>query len=174
MEVSGDDVYRLDAEAGGHRIQRVPPTERRGRVHTSTVTVSVLDPEVSKPTSFDPCDFKIEWYSGSGAGGQHRNKHQNSCRVTHIPTGLVRKAETRHRESSQREATSAIMAALDRSAANAQHQSQNSVRRNQVGSGMRGDKRRTYRFQEDSVVDHVTGKKARCSDVMSGAIDNLW
>lgn len=119
-------------------------------------------------------DFKIEWYSGSGAGGQHRNKHQNSCRVTHVPTGTMRKAETRSRESSQRLAMAAIIKALDEASQSVGHSAENFVRRTQVGAGMRGDKRRTYRFQEDTVVDHVTGRRARCSEVLRGGFDRLW
>ena len=163
----------LDNEAGGHRIQRVPPTERRGRVHTSTVTVAVLS-ERPAHVSHDQHDFKIDWYSGSGAGGQHRNKHQNSCRITHVPTGIVRKAETRKRESSYRSAMEAISKALQERADQASHNAANEVRRDQVGSGMRGDKRRTYRFQEDAVADHITNRRARCTDIMRGGFDKLW
>jgi peptide chain release factor 1 len=165
----------LNHEAGGHRIQRVPPTERRGRVHTSTVTVAVLSPAQHLTAHLGrPDDFRIDWYSGSGAGGQHRNKHQNSCRITHLPTGLVRKSETRNRESSYREAMSALSDALRQRAEAMAHGAQNSIRRDQVGAGMRGDKRRTYRFQEDTVVDHVTRKRARCTEVMRGGFDQLW
>jgi peptide chain release factor 1 len=163
------------AEAGGHRIQRVPPTERNGRVHTSTVTVAVIDSSApAQEFSLNENDLRIEWYSGSGAGGQHRNKHQNSCRITHLPTGLMRKAETRKRESSQREAVEALREALAAKHCGAALSEQNGLRKRQVGSGMRGDKRRTYRFQENSVTDHVTGKSARCADVMAGAFDLLW
>lgn len=171
--MNGQDVSRLDHEAGGHRIQRIPPTERRGRVHTSTVTVAVLN-EHTTHVARRPEDFRVEWYSGSGAGGQHRNKHQNSCRITHIPTGLVRKAETRSRESSRRLAFEEIHAALDQIENANTHVQTNAHRREQVGSGMRGDKRRTYRFQEDVVVDHVTRKRARCTDVMRGDFEKLW
>jgi peptide chain release factor 1 len=147
-------------------------------VHTSTVTVAVLSN--GDDGAKHPChrraatDFKIEWYSGSGAGGQHRNKHQNSVRLTHLPTGTVRKAETRSRDSSMREAMSAMTEALDNRAAADGHAATNSTRRDQVGSGMRGDKRRTYRFQDNNVVDHITGKQARCSDIMRGMVDKLW
>jgi peptide chain release factor 1 len=151
----------------------VPPTERRGRVHTSTVKVAVLNGVDSTPRDLDPRDLRVDWYSGSGAGGSHRNKHQNSCRITHVPTDIVRKAETRSRENSYRCAVLAVMEALAERVANERRRTENTVRRGQVGSGMRGDKRRTYRFQDDTVVDHVTCKSARCSDVMRGAVDDL-
>jgi len=118
--------------------------------------------------------FRVEWFSGSGAGGQHRNKVQNCCRITHIPTGLVRKAETRSRESSYRYAMEALAEALRQRAEGQIHGAQNSLRQSQIGSGMRGDKRRTYRFQENSVVDHITNQSARCSDVMRGQFNLLW
>lgn len=143
-------------------------------MHTSTVTVTVLANTDDVSVQGGVSNLRVEWYSGSGAGGQHRNRHQNSCRITHVPTGTVRKAETRSRESSLRAARTALEEALAAAAGSEAHQAQNSIRRAQVGSGMRGDKRRTYRFQEDSVVDHVTGRRARCSEVMRGAFDLLW
>jgi peptide chain release factor 1 len=173
LEISGAGVEQLDHEAGGHRIQRVPANERRSRVHTSTVTVAVLDP-TSDFTVFPDADFRVEWYSGTGKGGQHRNRHQNSCRITHIPSGLSRKAETRSRQNSHAEAMGALLEALRDQEQQARAGEQNALRRCQVGAGMRGDKRRTYRFQDDEVVDHVTGRSARCRDIMRGGFDALW
>jgi peptide chain release factor 1 len=175
LEVQGADLSGLDNEPGGHRIQRVPPTERKGRVHTSTVTVAVIDSDTEiGSVSILEKDLKIEWYSGTGAGGQYRNKHQNSCRITHIPTGTVAKAECRSRTNSLEEAMAAIQQRVD-TAANRQYtNSIASNRKQQVGSGMRGDKIRTYRFQDDTVQDHVTGKKANAKKVLSGNFDLLW
>lgn len=174
LEIDGPGVERLRHEAGGHRIQRVPPTERRGRVHTSTVTVAVVEGSQQQQPLILEGDLRVEWYSGSGKGGQHRNKHQNSCRLTHIPTGVVRKAETRQRVTSYREALAELTRAVQTQAQEGQHQAANTLRQSQVGSGMRGDKRRTYRFQEDLVKDHVTNKKASCSRVLAGEFDLLW
>jgi peptide chain release factor 1 len=175
LEVEGADLSGLDHEPGGHRIQRVPPTERKGRVHTSTVTVAVIDRiEGIRPSSIPQSDLKIEWYSGTGAGGQHRNKHQNSCRITHIPSGVVTTAQTRSRQSSYEQAMVAIQTAVDTSAERLYNSNIASNRKSQVGSGMRGDKIRTYRFQDDLVQDHVTGCRAKCSAVLKGNIDLLW
>jgi peptide chain release factor 1 len=165
----------LDNEAGGHRIQRVPPTERKGRVHTSTVTVAVIDrnAEIGSAT-INQRDLKIEWYSGTGAGGQYRNKHQNSCRITHIPTGTIAKSECRSRTNSLDEAMAEIQRRVDEMA---QRQYNNNIatdRRQQVGSGMRGDKIRTYRFQDDVVQDHITGQKSSVKRVLNGNFDLLW
>lgn len=118
--------------------------------------------------------MRVEWYSGSGAGGQHRNKHQNSCRITHLPTGIVCKAETRSRESSYHHALTALSKTIKSKLDKAGHIKVNTIRRNQVGSGMRGDKRRTYRFQDNTVVDHITGKRSTCEQVLNGHIDRLW
>lgn len=175
LEVEGADLSGLDNEPGGHRIQRVPPTERKGRVHTSTVTVAVVD--TSAPlikVTIPQSDLKVEWYSGTGAGGQYRNKHQNSCRITHLPTGIIAKSECRSRTNSLDEAMVAIQQRIDEQQ---QRQYNNTIatdRKRQVGSGMRGDKIRTYRFQDDRVQDHLTGQTAKCSTILKGNFDLLW
>lgn len=163
-------------EAGGHRIQRVPPTEKRGRVHTSTVTCAVLD-NARAQTVYDrrgENDFAYRWFSGTGKGGQHRNKHQNCLELTHVPTGLSQIANGRSRDTNEREAMDKLKTLLDSSRDNQNANDSNFVRANQIGSGMRGDKRRTYRFQDDAVVDHVTGKKSTCKHFMRGDIERLW
>ena len=171
--VEGADLSGLYNEPGGHRIQRVPPTERKGRVHTSTVTVAVVDPD--QPTvSVCESDLRIEWYSGTGAGGQHRNKHQNSCRITHVPTGITAKAECRSRENSLTQAKESIQKRVDQKLQEYYNSDLATKRRQQVGSGMRGDKIRTYRFQDDRVQDHITGKSASTKKVLAGNFDLLW
>lgn len=175
LEVQGADLSGLDNEPGGHRIQRVPPTERKGRVHTSTVTVAVIDRMEENGSSAIPeKDLKVEWYSGTGAGGQHRNKHQNSCRITHIPSGVVVTAQCRSRQNSFAEAMSVLQERIDNETKRQYNNHIASDRKQQVGSGMRGDKIRTYRFQDDKVQDHLTGKTAKCSSVLKGNIDLLW
>lgn len=173
IEVSGSNLNKLDNESGGHRIQRIPPTERNGRVHTSTVTVAVMDPTIEEFT-FKETDLKVEWYSGTGAGGQHRNKHQNSCRLTHKPTGKVVTAQCRSRQNSLEQAKTALIKELA-SIAYAQHRNVTDIDRKQkVGSGMRGDKIRTYRFQDDVVKDHITGKTSSVKQVLKGNFDLIW
>ena len=133
-----------------------------------------MEPSVAKNIEFNEKDFIIEWYSGTGAGGQHRNKHQNSARITHIASGIVATAQTRSRVSSLAEATAAILAKLNSGASVEERIAASSTRKNQTGSGMRGDKSRTYRFQEDQVKDHVTGKSGSITKVMSGNFEILW
>jgi peptide chain release factor 1 len=173
IQITGTDLSGLDNESGGHRIQRIPPTERRGRVHTSTVTVAVIDPDLPQ-IEISPTDLRVEWYSGTGAGGQHRNKHQNSCRITHIATGITATAQCRSRENSLTQARDAIIQRVNDQIKNLAIGAQAQHRREQVGSGMRGDKIRTYRFQDDVVQDHNTGRRAQVSAVMRGQFDRLW
>lgn len=178
IEFEGRGVERLDAEIGGHRFQRIPTTERRGRVHSSTVTVAVLggtEGGVASPWVLREREhYSISWFSGSGSGGQHRNRHMNSARVTHLPTGIVKTAQTRSRENSLQNAMEALNLDLDRKAAMASGTAENGLRRDQVGTGERSDKRRTYRGQDGLVHDHSTGRSAPIEKVMAGRLDLLW
>jgi peptide chain release factor 1 len=124
--------------------------------------------------AIDKKDLKIEWYSGTGAGGQYRNKHQNSCRITHLPTGIVAKSECRSRQNSLDSAMAEIQQRVDASVKRSYNNNIATDRKQQVGSGQRGDKIRTYRFQDDSVQDHLTGQRSKCSIVLKGNIDLLW
>ena len=144
-----------------------------GCVHTSTVTVAIVDQ--STPTiKVADADLKIEWYSGTGAGGQHRNKHQNSCRITHIPTGILATAQCRSRENSLAEARKTIEERLNNLVKTSYNNKIASDRKQQVGSGMRGDKIRTYRFQDDVVKDHISEKSASVKKVLAGNFELLW
>lgn len=178
LEISGNGVEALKNEVGGHRIQRVPPTERRGRVHTSTVTVALMaeieHDQKSPLLRRSEADFRTEWFSGSGAGGQHRNRHLNCARLIHVPTGLKQERQGRSREANYRDAMAALIAMLDERLRSGSKAADDDVRRQQIGSGMRGDKRRTYRFQDDVVTDHVTGKSMQASKAMRGAMGQLW
>lgn len=172
-------MLRIDAplakwrhEGGGHRFQRVPPTERRGRVHTSTVTVAVFPSEKPK-AAFDQSDVRIEWFSGTGKGGQHRNKHQNSCRAFHGPTGLSAKAECRSRQNSEAEARAELERRVLADLGAGLDLTQAEERKGQVGTGMRGDKVRTYRLQDDQVTDHRTDQRTTWRAVQRGDFERL-
>lgn len=137
--------------------------------------MAVIDAnESQRAVAIPSIDLKVEWYSGTGAGGQHRNKHQNSCRITHLPTGMVATSQTRSRQNSYNTALADIQNQVDTQFARQYNTAIASTRKNQVGSGMRGDKIRTYRFQDDRVQDHVTGKTASTKRVLSGSFDLLW
>lgn len=155
----------------------MPPTERRGRVHTSTVTVAIIDPaaQINGPWNLrSPNHFRIEWFSGSGKGGQHRNKHQNSCRYIHEPTGLVEARQGRDRVSNEASARKALLDRLDAMQTEATSAAIGADRKQMVGTGMRGDKVRTVRMQADEAVDHTSGKRMRATDYMRGKMDQLW
>lgn len=132
-----------------------------------------MDPEISVLEIREE-DFKIEWYSGTGAGGQHRNKHQNSCRITHIPTGITTTAQCRSRVTSLNEAKEALIEQLKQKNYMQKKTELAIDRKLQVGTGMRGDKIRTYRFQDDVVKDHVTGKSASVRQVLRGNFELMW
>jgi peptide chain release factor 1 len=155
----------------------VPPTERKGRVHTSTVTVAVIDPDKKIDSIYsqrNDSDFKFEWYSGTGKGGQNRNKIQACSRITHIPTGIISTAQTRSRESSKTQAMASMIEKLDALELNAIQKESGNNKKEQVGSGMRGDKIRTYMDQHGIVKDHRTEKSASFNKIMSGNFDLLW
>lgn len=164
----------LENEVGGHRIQRVPPTERKGRVHTSTVVVTLTEEVVKLDKVLDDSEFRIEWYSGTGAGGQHRNKHQNSCRLTHIQTGIVATAQCRSRENSLNEAKIALSKRINELRFACEHSNIADIKRKQGGSGERGDKIRTYMFQHGKVTDHNSNKSCQIAKIMNGNFQLLW
>lgn len=136
-----------------------------------------MDPGVHVAGPWDKrseADFRIEWFSGSGCGGQHRNKHQNSCRLIHVPTGLIEARQGRNRIDNLGAAKKALNDRLDQlgNSANASHAGQQ--RKEMVGSGQRGDKTRTIRMQADEAVDHTSGKRMQASKYMRGMMDELW
>lgn len=174
LRLSGNDLSSWYNEAGGHRIQRVPPTERKGRTHTSTVTVAVLEHMPAGNTDIKESDLKIEWYSGTGPGGQNKNKVQCSIRLTHIPTGITKTAQTRSRKNSYNIAYDELIDAVIDFNKKQQHRLISNIRKNQVGSGMRGDKIRTIRFQDDQAIDHRNNKKITAKEYMAGKMNKLW
>jgi protein subunit release factor A len=174
LEISGDNLEKLSNESGGHRWQRIPPTEKRDRVHTSTVTVSVTDPDSQSEFVFAEQDLSLSWFSGTGKGGQNRNKVQSCCRLTHVPSGITITAQTRSRENSYKQARTELEQKLYQIHCSEFQQKISADKRTQVGSGQRGDKIRTYRLQHDDITDHRTGKSINCRELSKGMIDKLW
>jgi peptide chain release factor 1 len=163
----------LRTEPGGHRWQRVPPNERRGRVHTSTVTVAILDEPARVDDVMEPRDVAMDTYSGSGPGGQHRNKTANCVRAVHTPTGIEAKSESERSLEQNRRIAMATLAARVRAFRQATLQAERArERRGQVGSGERGDKVRTVRAQDGVVTCERTGRRARLRDYLRG--DLSW
>jgi peptide chain release factor 1 len=157
-------------EAGGHRWQRVPPNERRGRVHTSTVTVAVLaEPaEIGLPP-LPTRELDITTCRSSGNGGQNVQKTDSAVQIRHIPTGITVRCETERSQTYNKATALAILRArLHRELADRAWTERANDRRRQIGSGQRGDKRRTIAVQRDSVVDHETGRAWRFADYVRG------
>ena len=148
-------------------------------MHSSTVTVAVRDLDFS-PGCTHPAllradtDFVLEWFSGSGSGGQHRNKHANCARLKHHPTGVVVTSQCRRRPESELSARQEMIKRLDELVRQEIGRQISLDVHRQIGSGQRSDKRRTYRFQDGCVVDHVTGGSASLKHAMHGKIDRLW
>ncbi|MCA9706240.1 MAG: PCRF domain-containing protein [Myxococcales bacterium] len=161
-------------EPGGHRYQRVPPNEKRGRVHTSTVTVAVM-PEVSRgAVRLDPRDVRESFTRGSGKGGQHRNKTETAVVLVHEPTGLrVRIDGGRSQHINRQNALAVLVARLQQRVDGRAEARSNARRRAQLGSGMRGDKVRTIAEQRGTVTDHRTGKTISLRDYQRGLLDGL-
>ena len=170
LTFDGEDSIISD-ESGGHRWQRIPPSEKKGRVHTSTVTVAIIFDQPTR-TYVNTASFKEERYKG-GKGGQHQNKHANNVRLTDEITGLKVQVEGRHYHKNRKKANQLLIEKIKESLeAEKQQETFNSIS-SQVGSGMRGDKRRTYRERDNKVVDHKTNKKAKLAQIKEGSLELL-
>lgn len=171
--VTGKDVYKeFLHEAGGHRFQRIPPTEKRGRRQTSTVTVAVLQLKEKSNYKLNYNELKFEAKRGTGAGGQHKNVTESAIKVTHIPTGITAECQDeRSQHRNKKTALEILSARLEKREKLQKQSKENNQRKNQIGMGQRGDKIRTYRFQDDRAIDHRTGKKIRLEDVLMGRLD---
>lgn len=162
-------------EPGGHRHQRVPPTDKRGRVHTSTVTVAVLPVPSDVDVRLDERDLDWSMCRGSGAGGQHRNVTDSAVQLTHKPSGLMVRCENERSQLQNKVTALAILRArLYEAQLSADAHARNATRKAQAGSGMRGDKTRTYRWQDNVVTDHESDKKTTLDRVRRGFLEDVW
>ena len=154
--IKGDDAWaRLEFEAGVHRVQRVPVTEAKGRVHTSSATVSVLPEAEEVDVDINTNDLKIDVYRSSGPGGQSVNTTDSAVRVTHLPTGIVVSMQDEKSQIQNRaKALIVLRARLLKAAQDAQASELGDLKRSQLGSGGRSEKIRTYNFKENRVTDH--------------------
>lgn len=170
MRVSGAGARALFAgEVGGHRWQRIPANDKRGRVHSSTITVAMLDEE--RETTVEIRDEDLEWAAcrSPGKGGQHVQKTDTAVQLTHVPTGIqVRAHEYKSYHRNRATALARLRNCLLDRKRIAEAATRAAERRAQVGSGMRGDKRRTIRVQDGTVLDHVTGQTWRYRDYVRG------
>lgn len=166
LEVEDIDFFK--DEGGGHRWQRIPPNEKRGRVHTSTVTVAVV-PDAPIDFTLDMREVKIEAFRAGGKGGQHRNKTETAIRAVHVPTGVTAVAASeKSQKQNKKQALKTLRARLFQAEEEKHIDKTNKSRRKQVGKGARGDKIRTYRERDDRVVDHRTGRRTSLTRLRRG------
>jgi len=162
-------LAKFKNEAGGHRIQHVPAHDKRGRMHTSNLTVAVLPEPTEVELRLDPRDLEIATCRGSGAGGQHRNMTSSAVQVTHKPSGLMVRCES---ERSQHQNKANAITLLKYRLLSAKRQTVEEQRaqdrRSQVGVGARADRRRSYYFQRDLVVDHLLDKTWKLKEFFRG------
>lgn len=176
MIITGAGAYsRLKYESGVHRVQRVPETETQGRIHTSTITVAVLPEMDEVEFHLDPKDLQIDTFRSSGAGGQKVNKTSSAIRVTHIPTGTV--VECQDERSQYKNKDRALKVLASRLYDAERKKQENSVaaeRKNQVGTGDRSERIRTYNFPQGRVTDHRIGLTLYKLDaILNGEIDEI-
>lgn len=176
-EISGHNVFgTLRFESGVHRVQRIPETEKQGRIHTSTVTVAIMPRAEEVDIEIKDEDLRIDTYRASGAGGQHVNKTSSAVRITHLPTNtVVAVQDERSQHKNRAKAMSILRARLLDAQEEERQKEEASSRREQVGTGDRSEKIRTYNFPQDRVTDHRIKKSWKSiALVMEGEMEKIF
>lgn len=176
FEVKGKDAYKmLRYETGVHRVQRVPSTEKNGRIHTSTASVAILPIRKKTNIVINPADIEIEYSRSGGAGGQNVNKVETAVRLIHTPTGIDVRCTTERKQLANREKAMQILTSkLQLLKDEEEDKKYSSDRKNQIGTSDRSEKIRTYNFPQDRVTDHrIRQSWSNIPGIMDGNINKI-
>ncbi len=176
LEIEGADAYdALRYETGVHRVQRVPVTEKSGRIHTSTASVAALPIRAKPVVTINPADIEMEFTRSGGAGGQNVNKVETAVRLVHTPTGIDVRSSSERSQLANREKAMAILAAkLEALAIEKEASEHAALRAGQIGTGDRSEKIRTYNFLQDRVTDHRLKESwHNLPKILQGGIDPI-
>lgn len=156
FQINGENAYdKLKQEAGVHRVQRIPETEKSGRIHTSTASVAVLPQVEEKQVEIKPSDLKIDIFRASGPGGQNVNKRSTAVRLTHIPTNIVINSQNERSQGANKEnALNILRSKLYLLKTEQELKKIGQERKAQIGTADRSEKIRTYNFPQDRITDH--------------------
>lgn len=170
------NIYqKLKHESGVHRVQRVPKTEKSGRVHTSTASVAILPFIEAKEIKINPQDLEVSFFRSSGPGGQNVNKVETAVRILHKPSGLIVACQSgRNQHSNREKAMEILQAKLYEEEQRKKQEEFGSMRKEQIGSAERAEKIRTYNFPQDRITDHRINKKwHNIEAVMEGNLEPI-
>lgn len=177
FELKGENVFeKMQFEGGVHRVQRIPKTEKSGRIHTSTATVAVLrKPTFEDQIKINPKDLKIDYYKASGPGGQYVNKRMTAVRITHLPTGIVVTCQTERSLQQNKESALAILEAKLLEKKEMENlEKLTKERREQIGWAKRAEKIRTYNFPQNRVTDHRIKKSwHNLEEIINGDLNSI-
>jgi len=174
-KISGDKVWeKFRLESGIHRVQRTPPTESKGRRHTSTIAVAVLPFRTLEETEYPESEFKIECVCGQGPGGQHRNRNMTAVKITHLPTKVNAYADGRSQHSNKQSAMAVLLGRLREKDVGRYKERMNQERSEQFDGLGRGTRTRTYNFIRNKVIDERAKKKFPIREIMDGKLDLIY
>jgi peptide chain release factor 1 len=176
LSIEGEDVYKaLRFESGTHRVQRVPKTEASGRIHTSAVTVAVLPEAEDIEVEIKPEDLKMDTFCASGPGGQYVNKTASAVRLTHIPTGVIVECQSERSQHRNKDfALKLLRTRIYEKQMSESKEKRDEIRRNQIGTGDRSEKIRTYNFPQSRITDHrINFSVHNLPKVLDGDLEEL-
>lgn len=176
LKIKGEGVYLLfQYESGVHRVQRIPQTEKRGRIHTSTATVAALPDIPESEIYINPSDIEMQAFRASSKGGQNVQKVSSAVRLIHRPTGITVSCQTERDQYQNRQNALSLLRAKLWEIEEEKRQSQLGEARGAIGRGMRAEKIRTYNFPQNRVTDHRIGKSwGNLDQIIDGKLDGVF